>query len=242
MAGREQDALAEFGLDADGPIQVPSLAQGSNAARRNEDVQALIRAWRTEVSSPEILQYEEDLVNELRSMLKSQDSNLERELDGLDNDEDDDNDDKASRAAILDMYTMEMERIKYSLARYLRTRILKIENSVHYLITSDHQDRLSDQEKDFLEKVNTINNNYFEDQITRNVASRPEYKKYLKPMKDDLVLNAEPDQDSYVFAMTHDDIDVRVGNQAVTMNAHGVYIMNFNSVREEVLDKKVFLM
>ena len=63
MSEFEEDALAEFGLDADGSMQVPSLAESTNAAERNEDVQALIHAWRTEANSPEILQYQEDLVN-----------------------------------------------------------------------------------------------------------------------------------------------------------------------------------
>ena len=236
----EDAALAEFGLEGDG-LQVPSLAESTNAAERNEDVQALIHAWRTEVNSPEILQYQEDLVNKFLVLLKRQDAEHEKVLDGLD-DDDSDTGDKASRAAILDMYTMEMERVKYSLGRYLRTRILKIENSVHYLISSiEHQDRLSEKEKDFLYRISNMNNNYFEDQITRHVAAKPEHKKYLKPMKDDLVVNAEPDVGTYVFAMSETDTNVRVGDDFITMNAHEVNVVDFKSVRESVLSNDVFL-
>ena len=141
-------------------------------------MQALINAWRTEANSPEILQYQEDLVNHFLDLLKRQNDEYEKVLDELD--EDDDNGDKASRTAILDIYTMEMERAKYSLSRYLRTRILKIENSVHYLGSNiEHRDRLSGEEVDFLDRVSKMNNNYFEDQIARHVTAKPEHKKNI---------------------------------------------------------------
>ena len=234
MSEFDQDALAEFGLDADGPVQVPSIAEVSNAANRNPKMQALIHAWRTEANSPEILQYQEDLVNHFLDLLKRQNDEYEKVLDELDED-DSDNGDKASRTAILDIYTMEMERVKYSLARYLRTRILKIENSVHYLSSNfEHRDRLSSEEGDFLDRVSKMNNNYFEDQITRHVTAKPEHKKYLKPMNGDLVDNSEPDQGTYVFAISEDGFG--------TMSAAEVKVVDFKSVREGVLGSRVFLM
>ena len=160
MSEFDKDALAEFGLEADGPVQVPSLSENSNAARRNESMQALIHAWRTEANSPEILEYQEDLVHNFLDLLKRQEAEYEKVLDELD-DDDSDIGDKASRTAILDIYAMETERVKYSLARYLRTRILKIENSVHYLISSiEHQDRLSSEEREFLYRISKMNNNF----------------------------------------------------------------------------------
>ena len=243
MSEFDKDALAEFELDADGPVQVPSLSENSNAARRNESMQALIHAWRTEANSPEILEYQEDLVHNFLDLLKRQEAEYEKVLDELD-DDDSDIGDKASRTAILDIYAMETERVKYSLARYLRTRILKIENSVHYLISSiEHQDRLSSEEREFLYRISKMNNNYLDDQISRHVTSaKPDYKKYLKPMKDDLVLNAEPDHGTYVFAMSENDTDVRVGDNRVPMSAAEVNVVDFKSVRQAVLRGEVYLM
>ena len=171
--------------------------------------------------------------------MKRQNDEYEKVLDELD--EDDDNGDKASRTAILDIYTMEMERAKYSLSRYLRTRILKIENSVHYLGSNiEHRDRLSGEEVDFLDRVSKMNNNYFEDQIARHVTAKPEHKKkYLKPMHEDLALNGEPDHATYVFAISEDYAELQVGDTFQTMNAAEVNVVDFKSVREGVLGTSI---
>ena len=59
-------------------------------------------------------------------------------MDELD-DENEESDDRANKMALHDIYSMDMERVKHSLARYLRVRILKIENMVHYIDSSSDQ-------------------------------------------------------------------------------------------------------
>jgi len=67
------------------------------------------------------------------------------------------------------LYQMDIERVKYSLAKYLRTRITKIEEQVEAILSSpEYLDRLSATEKVFATKLNLLNNNFFEE----NVLSR----------------------------------------------------------------------
>jgi hypothetical protein len=42
------------------------------AARVNDSIQKLSDAWRTELSAPEILPYKDDLVEEMKEILKNQ--------------------------------------------------------------------------------------------------------------------------------------------------------------------------
>lgn len=61
--------------------------------------------------------------------------------------------DDPEKAFIAVLYQMEIERVKYTLTRYLRTRLRKIEKSVLFIAQSDDMKRrLSPQELDFLKK------------------------------------------------------------------------------------------
>ena len=140
---------------------------------------------------------------------------------------------------------MDMERVKYSLARYLRARILKIEKMSHYILNSEeHQDRLSDNEKEFLYEINRINNTYIEDQIDKKVrGDKGSGKKYLKTIQDDLIANAEPDLDTFVFALPDDDIDIIDSlDKPATLNAASAVVIDYNSIKEKVYNGEVFLL
>lgn len=59
---------------------------------------------------------------------------------------------------------MDIDRVRYSLARYLRARILKIEQTVDYIMSKmDILDRLSSQEKTFVTRLYNLNNSYMEE-------------------------------------------------------------------------------
>lgn len=68
------------------------------------------------------------------------------------------------------LYQMDLDRIRYSLKQYFRIRILKIEDSVEYILSNIVvMDRLSDHEKLFLSKISNLNNYFKEDLILNRV-------------------------------------------------------------------------
>jgi hypothetical protein len=68
------------------------------------------------------------------------------------------------------LYQMDIERVRYALCRYLRTRILKIENMLEYVVTQvDVMDRLSKNEKIFATRLHNLSNNYLEDAVFNRV-------------------------------------------------------------------------
>lgn len=70
------------------------------------------------------------------------------------------------------IYEMDVERVRYSLARYLRARILKIERSLEYILSNiDIMDRLSVTEKQFASKLDRLNSNYFEETVAKRFQS-----------------------------------------------------------------------
>lgn len=145
-------------------VNAPGEAEGQN---RNEGQQCMARlnhAWRTEVNSPEILEFDADkadLIDKVRQSLKEQIELLgEMFADATDEQREQNHFTKT-------LYEMEIERVRYALARYLRARILKIEDALEFIIANpDMLNRLSDAENRFATRLQRLNNNHFEDQLS----------------------------------------------------------------------------
>lgn len=75
---------------------------------------------------------------------------------------------------------MDIERIRYSLSRYHRIRLLKIEKHLEYILSEiDITDRLSYHEKLYATKLNQLNNNYFDDNVTNRLTSTDTKEYYM---------------------------------------------------------------
>jgi len=75
---------------------------------------------------------------------------------------------------------MDIERIRYSLSRYLRTRLMKIEKHLECIISNiDVTDKLSYQEKLYATKLNQLNNNYYDDNVVNRFLTTDTKEYYL---------------------------------------------------------------
>ena len=99
--------------------------------------------------------------------------------------------DNPAAAFGITFYRMEADRIKYSVGRYLRARLLKIEQQAEYIVENDPvKDRLSIQEKVFVDKLATMNAQHFKTCIHDGV-SNPTLKKHVAK-RADIISNAAP--------------------------------------------------
>lgn len=139
------------------------------------------------------------------------------------------------------VYQMDIERVRYSLSRYLRSRVLKIEKCLEFINSHmDVFDRLSDEEKVFASKLNTLNNSYFEDVVaTRLVAEAREYYE----SSDDRVKNAEPSFQDFVFCKSLVDIkNLQIADQNQDIGEGTIIIVQYAAVRNHVLEGEVILL
>lgn len=81
----------------------------------NGDIPLLIRAWCNEKAAPEILPYPAALVGALQTMLKAQEEAVAALPTGPD----------AVNPAVAAGYHMDLQRVRFLLAAFLRTRLLK---------------------------------------------------------------------------------------------------------------------
>jgi len=66
---------------------------------------------------------------------------------------------------------MEIQRVKFSLLKYLRTRLLKIEDNINSIVASnDIKNRLSAEENAFVARILRLNSNFFEDCLHSRVS------------------------------------------------------------------------
>lgn len=152
-------------------------------AECNDNVILFNRIWITEVHAPEILPYESSLVEELKSQLFTQQSGVNTMLD-LAGESGSANENFTST-----LYQMDIERIRYSIARYLRTRLLKIENTVDFIIQNHDlfQTRLSENEQAFALSLYNLTNRHIEDTIfNSHFENNPDFRERIESMDDKL--------------------------------------------------------
>jgi hypothetical protein len=89
------------------------------------------------------------------------------------------------------LYLMDIERVRFSLSRYLRTRVKKIEDQIHFLVTNaDALARLSPQEKLFALKLNELNESFLDSTIYSRLK---EEQRQAASSGDELLKHSQPE-------------------------------------------------
>ncbi|KAF9105852.1 GINS complex subunit [Mortierella sp. AM989] len=107
-------------------------------------VSHLTQAWINERAAPDILQYEQLAVDGLLAKIEEQTA----AIDELDSGSD-------TLMIISILYQTELERVKFVLRSYLRTRISKIERFCEYILSNEDKrfERLSTAERTYAQKA-----------------------------------------------------------------------------------------
>jgi GINS complex subunit 4 len=140
--------MADF-IDQDGVEE-----EESNSIENAID--SLNKAWRTEVHSPIILPYREELIDGVDGFLKklANQQNIISDPEVF----------QEEQYFTTTLYQMDIERTRYSVTRYLRTRLLKIEKNLEYILTNDQalKDNLSMRELKFAIELYDIKTNHLD--------------------------------------------------------------------------------
>ncbi|KAI9093104.1 hypothetical protein DFS34DRAFT_272852 [Phlyctochytrium arcticum] len=217
-------------------IDIDALLDSSSAPLAdpyfNDDVASLTTWWMNERCAPEILQYQDMLVSQLIEMLNAQTENIEPGRD----------DDDPDKAFLVVLYQQEMERIKFVIRGYLRTRLVKIQqHPLHLLRDESSRSRLSEEEIIFCEKFQEI----LEAHYTKSCLS--DFPSFLKRLDDDagdLHMVSKPDLDDSVIIRVQQSIGafhLAYSKDTIEMNAGDQYILRYSAVKNLIEDGKVEL-
>jgi hypothetical protein len=208
------------------------MSQGEVDYTINDSLSQLNDAWRTEANAPEILPYKEELVDEIRKQLEDQQASIDQRID----------DAVEQEYFTATLYEMDIERVRYSMARYLRTRILKIEKGLEYILSNiDIIDRLSTEEREFATKLNSLNNSFFEDNVSNRLQD--EQSRDVFEMSEDRLKHAQPKMQDFVFCKALDDVQVQLSSdKAVDLMPGVVEIIQYSLIKEYVVDGRIQLL
>lgn len=140
------------------------------------------------------------------------------------------------------MYQMDMERVRYALSRYVRTRILKIERNLDHILSSlDIMDRLSLREKMFASKLHALNNAYFEDNVSARMQLQNSKESY--DLSNNRQRHAQPPLHEFVFCRALEGVEVVIDqDNSKALTPGDVSILQYASVRDHVVNGRVELL
>ncbi|KAI3864258.1 hypothetical protein MKW98_027095 [Papaver atlanticum] len=194
----------------------------SNSALPTE-VELLKRAWRNEKASPEILQFQEDVVRNARVQIQNMEDTMEAYAgNGQD-------------ALTVSLYQMDLDRTEFLLRSYLRTRLRKIEKYMIHISKTELWNRLSKPEQEFAKRCNENMENHLKQSVLSRLPFG--YQDFLKQSisseEDDMV--PEPQLDTFVFCKSKGSVGSfqldAVGDEVVDLIADDLYVLRYKSIK-----------
>ena len=196
-------------------------------------VAALKRALENEKNAPDILRYQHDVVAQLKSDLESQQDAVDALLGG------------GREAFASTLYQMEIDRVKYLLASYLRTRLFKIERLAAYLTDPDNaalRELMSKEEWHYAEKYMECVHGHFKACV---LGQLPEMFQGLFEKGGDVDMVPKPNMDKFVFSRAEGDVGSVPMDEAGTaalIRKGDIYALRYHPVSGTVSDGDMSLL
>lgn len=180
--------------------------------------------WVNELNAPEILQYDDEMVSEMLEQIRNQqeyvDSVYEERAQLTE-----------EKSFINKLYQMEIDRLRYIVSSYLRTRLRKIEKfAIHILLDEVLTQRLSVKERHFAQQFMMLYESHLNDLA---IGKFSDDNKTLTA--DGMV--AEPNLDGFVFCQGKVAGGVQCddkGGDFVQVTSEDRYVLRYRSVQEHV--------
>ncbi|KAK6334021.1 GINS complex subunit [Orbilia brochopaga] len=198
----------------------------------SKDYDELLKWWLNERAAPEILEYQDGLVERIMTRVRRQIEHIEDQTGNLDP--------KANFHLII--VQTELERIKFLVRSYLRTRISKIDkHALHILSTPSLRQSLSATEQTYLKSHQALLNELY---LASFLKTFPETLRRLDDSAGGIKMVEEPDLESAVFLRVMKDVEVDIpweAGEAIAMRRGDVYVIRYEAVREAVKNGDVEL-
>ncbi|ETV80019.1 hypothetical protein, variant 1 [Aphanomyces astaci] len=197
----------------------------------NEDVALLRDAWANELNAPELLTFQTDLISDMVEQVQNQQSYVdEMSADVATLTEE--------RSFTNKLYQMEIDRIKYMLASYLRLRLMKIERHTRHVLHAS-MDKLSPGEVDYAHSYKDLYESHCRDLLLSKLP--PDHQQLDEPHMID-----HPDLDTFVFCQSNQDIgNVQIddrGSEHVNARKDDRHVLRYRVVSSLVEEGKVKLL
>jgi len=199
----------------------------------SEVVQLLRRQWLNEMFAPELLPYQNGLIEDIQQILQQQESMLQSvqsEANG-----------SAMKPMLLEM---EMERVRYLLREYYRIRLAKIEKYFLHIIDTELDntpDLLSEAEKKYCNRYADLWGKHAEqsalDKLPENLRILHAPEMITKPNLERYVI-CHVLKDLGEIQLNPSDTD---SDEVIMMNKSDILLIRYDYIRLLLLDNKLEL-
>jgi len=211
----------------------------------NEDLLALIEAWRNEKCGPVLMTIDEELLRRILEQVENQERNVELQWEAAEDAyrnktaEVDD-----TRQIMLRLQQVEIERIRFVLRAYLRTRIKKIEECVQYYLRDEHQSIMTENELAYAKRFSEMVEKHFHNSVLNDI---PETLRALDTKTEEIDMVPVPKENAHVFIRVKEEIGDYIVDPAneedttIPLEKDNVLMIAYSSVRPLVKSHKVEL-
>lgn len=207
-------------------------AHDADHSLEKNDVLSLTAKWIDERCAPEVLPFETALLDRLMSKVHRQIENIEKEsMEVMDS--------KQNFRLIL--IQTELERVKYLIRSYLRTRLYKIDKHALFILgKAEYRQRLSADELTYCRRHQAILTAHYRASF---LSSLPENLQRLDDTAGGLPMIEEPNLDSAVFCRVKRKCEklIRIDDETLTLEKGSIYIIRYSSIRDLLEDGTVEL-
>eukprot|EP01084_Bolivina_argentea_P138584 243939_1 len=209
-----------------------SSNDGDDHLRISEAITLLTIAWRNEKLAPEILQYEDEVVDRIKIELDIREDEIDDSQDEIKSNMNCYNENKIKSSSNY-WFKKEIERIKYILHSYLRIRIWKIQKYTLYLLTdTDAYNNLSAHEQQFAQKYSDLNETHFKNCFLRELPS-----KYQKVHEEEMCV--KPNLNKFVVMksnVNNDNILIEDGKHHINLQKGNIFVARYKNFKHLVAD------
>ncbi|XP_058057675.1 DNA replication complex GINS protein SLD5 [Anopheles bellator] len=186
-----------------------------------EVLESLQRAWINEKFAPDLLPYEESLVEMVMIQLVHMEENLAS---------------TNKNDLLYIVHRMEVERIRFIVASYLRCRLQKIETYASHILDTDSArpsdaKRLSDAEHKFAVDFHESVENHFYQLVVRHMPQNHQ--------DDERIRRVVPNVDGHVFARARKNIgeySLAGGEHSLNIKSGSVHLFKYRDIEPLIVD------
>ncbi|KAJ1671919.1 GINS complex subunit [Coemansia sp. RSA 25] len=191
-----------------------------------DDLSILMRSWVNERSSPELLEYEGATIENLMELVDFQTQKM-----------------ATQPAALANILKMDVDRVKYLVRSYLRTRLSKIEEHArHYTKEALYRERLSQNELEYAKGYVELEERH----VRRSFLDQlPPHLRGLEDVAaEGLAMISKPDLDAAIFCRvraTVGEFQFEPSEAPIVMKRNNIFITRYSIIRNLLEDGKVEL-
>ncbi|ODV83182.1 hypothetical protein CANARDRAFT_30273 [[Candida] arabinofermentans NRRL YB-2248] len=208
------DILRDFESGSRGSVR-------NDEIERAEDVAKLTQAWIMERTIPELLPYEEELIDRLLGRIRKQIEFIELNSLELQKHE-------KQIKLLLVIVESELDRVQFLIRSYTRTRLLKIDKyAVHTRMNEIH--KLSSNEITYMERHLQLLMELYNNQFLKNL---PEALQAIDETAGGVSMIDQPDLNQPVFVKVLNDNSIEIDDEEVELTKDGIYVLRYKAVSD----------